>query len=257
MLADHFNEPLAYVRSLHYLLDFYADRSRHPGQVAAPPTMISAYKVRPQILRMILQELTPLAIENNDAGFALCDAFWDEPYLEFRMLAAMLLGQIPPIPPEPIIRRLNHWLSSDLEFTLVESVMEQAFSRLRKENPAAILQMIQDWLDKNDQFRKQLGLRALLPLINQPEFQNLPVFFRLIQPLICRVPSGLRPDLLDVLAALAGRSPRETAFFLQQTLLLPESEDTPWLIRQSLAIFPLEIQHPLGDAAKNAVASRK
>jgi len=257
MLAEHFADPPAYIRSLHYLLDFYADRSRHPGQVAAPPPMISAYKVRPQILRMILQELTPLAIANTEAGFALCDAFWDEPYLEFRLLAAMLLGQIPPIPPDPVIERLNRWLSSDLEFTLIEAVIEQSFYRMRKENPNEILQMIQNWLDKNDRFHKQLGLRALLPLINQPEFQNLPIFFRLIQPFVCRVPSGIRPDLLDVLAALAGRSPGETAFFLQRTLVLPESEDTPWLIRQSLAIFPPETQRTLGDAAKIAAASRK
>jgi len=254
LLADHFDNPTAYIRSLHHLLDFYADRSRHPGQSGAPAPMMEAYKVRHPILRMILQELTPLAMADPAGGLALCDALWGQPYLEFHLLGAMLLGQVPPEPPDPVIQRLKTWLTPELEFYLIEAIMEHSFVRLRAENPKAVVGVIQEWLDRRDSFYQQLGLRALLPLIQQPGYQNIPVFYRLIQPFASQTPVDLRPDLLDVLTALAERSPQETAFFLKQTLAIPNSPDTPWLIRQLITQFPPDIQSGLREAEKTASA---
>jgi hypothetical protein len=58
-------------------------------------------------------------------------------------------------------------------------------------------------------------------------------------------PGLIRPDLLDVLVCLAHRSPTETAFFLRQTLTLPNAPATPGLIRQVLNEFPPEIEKNL------------
>ena len=244
---EHFTDPPAYIRSLRYLLDFYADRARRPGQSGMPDPMISAYKVRPPVLRIILQELAPLAIEEPENGLALCDALWAEPNLEFRLLAAMLLGQIPADPPERIIDRLKSWLAPDLEFHLIEALMDHALERLRQEHPASMIRLIQEWLESSKPLYQQLGLRALLPLIENTQFENIPVFFRLVQPLSCNVPLGLKPDVLDVLTALVHRSPQETAYFLRQTLSFPEASDTAWLIRQLMDEFPQDQQDMLRD----------
>lgn len=256
LLVEHFNDPPAYIRSLHYLLDFYADRARRPGQSGMPAPITSAYKVRPPVLRMILQELTLPAVEEPETGLRLCDALWAEPNLEFRLLAAMLLGQIPPSPPERIIARVKTWLVPDLEFYLIEALMNHALGRLRQEHPLSMIRLIQDWLESSQPLLQQLGLRALLPLVENPQFENLPVFFRLVQPLACNVPPGLGPDLLDVLAALAHRSPNETAYFLRQTLSYPDAADTAWLIRQLLNEFPPEQQQMLHNVVKEAEPRR-
>jgi hypothetical protein len=257
LLVEHFADPPAYIRSLHYLLDFYADRARRAGQAGMPAPITSAYNVRPPVLRMILQELTPPAIEAPEAGLALCDALWAEPNLEFRSLAAMLLGQLPPSPPERIITRLKTWLVPDLEFYLIESLMNHALGRLRQEHPQSMIRLIQDWLESSKPLYQQLGLRALLPLVENPHFENLPVFYRMIQPLVSNVPSGLRPDLLDVLGALAHRSPQETAYFLRQTVVHPDAADTAWLIRQLLNEFPPEQQEMLHNVVKEAEPRRR
>jgi hypothetical protein len=117
-----------------------------------------------------------------------------------------------------------------------------------------LIRLIEGWLRSTKIFQQQLGLRALLPLIQDPGFENLPVFFRLIQSLCQTAPAALRPDLLDVLAALARRSPQETAYFLRQTLMFPDSADTPWLVRQSLSKFPPEYQASLRQAVREADA---
>lgn len=253
-LAEHFDSPPAYVRSLHHLLDFYADRARRSGHATRPGPLIPAYNVRPPVLRMLLQELLPLTQQNPVAGLALCDALWSEPFLEFHLLAAMLLGQVPLEPPEAITSRLQSWITTNLEFQQLDALLTYGVERLHRENPRALIRLIQTWLENPKTFYQQLGLRALLPLIQNPAFENVPAFFRLIQPLVTDVPSGLRPDLLDVLAALAQRSPNETAYFLRQMLTLANTPVTPWLVRQSMDSFPPDLQNSLRNALRGNVS---
>jgi hypothetical protein len=252
MLAEHFSDPPAYVRSLHYLLDYYADRARRPGQSGRPAPLINAYQVHRPVLRIILQELVPLAQKDPEQGFALCDTLWNESYLEFRMLASMLIGQMPVVITDELIRRIHQWITADLDVQLLDVILMDGLIRLRKERPLVMINLIQDWLNLSDNFYRQLGLRALLPAISDPGFENLPIFFRMIQPFMGNTPSGLRPDLLEVLTALAHRSPQEAAYFLRQCLDAQSVTDTPWLIRQILSEFPTDIQVNLRQSVRRA-----
>jgi hypothetical protein len=250
LLAERVTDPAAYVRNLHFLMNFYADRARRPGQSGKPGPLITAYKVRPPVLRIILQETLPEALKDPEKGFSLCDALWDEPYLEFRMLAAMLLGQLPTGAEEAVTRRLQAWLTPNLEEHLVTALLTQAAYNLRQESPQTLVDMVQNWMESKDTFYQQVGLRALLTLIEDPNFENLPAFYLMLQPLVRKVPSVLRADLLDALAALVKRSPQETAYFLRQTLGTPNATDTAWLIRQTLTEFPTELRNSLRETVR-------
>jgi hypothetical protein len=246
----HFDDPPAFTRSLHHLMEFYADRARRPGQAGKPDPMITAYQVRPPVLRQLLQELIPLAMERPESGLALCDALWKEPYLEFRLLSTMLLGQIPVHPPDPILQRIESWIKPDLEDYLINALFNHSLFYVRQHEPQALIRQIRNWLISEDTFAQFLGLRALIPIIEDPEFENLPALFRMIQSLTRSSHPSLRQDLLDVLAALAHRSPKETSYFLRQTLKMPSATDTPWLIRQSLHEFPTDIQSSLREEVR-------
>jgi len=251
-LAEHFADPPAYVREMHDLMDYYADRARRPGQAGRPGPLISAYNVRPPVLRALLQQLLPRAEQDREAALKLCDALWDEPYLEFRQLAAMLLGRLNPDSPKPILARLQTWITPQLELHLIETLLSVGVERLHREQSGALLNLIQQWLDNTQPFYQQLGLRALLPLIDDPGFENIPIFYPMIQPLCQAAPGILRPDLLDVVSALARRSPPEAAYFLRQTLAFPDAPLTPWLVRQSLSQFPPDLQAGLRSAVRDA-----
>ncbi len=245
ILAEHFDDPSTYVRSLHHLLEAYAEHILRPGQVGEPPPLLAAYHVRPPVLRYILRELIPLAQGDPVSGLALCDALWERPYLEFRLLAAHLLGQIPCDPVEPILGRLKSWIKPDVETRLLDALFTQGMSCISRCNPLALTSLADQWLKRNDVFYQQLGLRLLLPLVSDPRFENLPVFYQLIQPLTRSSPAQLRPDLLDILAALAHRSPNETVYFLRQAATQTNSPDTPFLIRQVRNEFPPDQQESL------------
>ena len=255
LLSQHFNQPAAYIRSMHYLLEFYAERIRRHGQAGKPGPMMPAYKVPHPVLRYLLQELAPLAEQDPQAGLELCDALWEQNFLEFRLLSSMLLGSVPVSTPETVLQRIRNWINPGLEDHLIDALLVNGLDYLRKQDSQAILALAENWLNGSTVLDKQLGMRVLSSIIRDPAFDNLPVFFRLIHPLCQSAPPALRPDLLDMVEALAHRSPLETAHFLRQTLHLPDSPQTPWLVRQVLPAFPENIQKSLRQTLRSLESS--
>jgi hypothetical protein len=244
LMVEHFDQPAAFVRSLHHLLEYYADRAHRPGQAGKPPALLAAYNVAPPVIRQVLLELTNRASE-PPAVLALCDALWDQPYIEFRQIAAGLLGRLDPPPVEGVLQRIQSWLQPNLELRQVDLVMEQGLVGLRQAAPERVLDLAVSWLREDSPASQRLAFRLLLVWSKEPQVNNLPAFYRLIQPYCRIVSASLRPDLVELLEALARRSPHETAFFLIQNLQAADNPDTSWLSRQILKELPEDARQSL------------
>ena len=251
-LAEKFDRPEKFVRELHALCDIYAERTRRPGQAGEPAPLLSTYKLPGPVLRQVLKETTPYLRSERQAALRLADALWAEPYLEFRLLAASVLGSISPQPVETLLERVQAWTKPSLDDRLLTALISDGLARVRAEDTALYLDLIKSWLESREVFSQRLGLRALLFLLKSSSFENMPLAMRLLAPVVRAAPSRLKPDLLDLIQALAQRSPRETAFFLRQNLAVKnDNPGTPWLIRNSLRYFPLEMQSSLRQALRN------
>jgi hypothetical protein len=249
LLANEFNQPELFCRSLHHLLDQYANRAFRPGQSGKPKPLLLSYDVPAPVLRQLLQDLEPKARQDPAAALVLCSMLWDEAYLETRMLAAGLLGKIP-ADSEQILTRLQGFLLTAGNDRLISGLLDQGLVRLRQTDPDRIIEQARTWLGSREEFEQTLGLRVLRPLIAQPAYEDLPVFFKLLDPLICEAPAVLRMDLIDVVETLARRSPRETAYFLQENLGFSMCTTTAWLIRQVLPVFPVEVRTSLRESLR-------
>jgi hypothetical protein len=253
-LVSHFYDPAAFVRGLHDLLDFYADRTRKPGQAGEPPPLIKPYNVPPPVLRQVKTDLNPYVATDKDSALALCDTLWGEPYLECRLLAIELLGLIPPDPPDEVLERVNAWATPKIEDRLLNALVNKGLIEVSKRYPELFLSQVDEWLTSEEDLARRMGLKAISMMLEDRDFENLPKIFRLLAPLIRSSPSQLRPDLLDVIQSLAKRSPNETAFFLRQNLsVLEDNSGTAWLIRNSARYFPAEIQISLKNALREGI----
>ncbi len=249
-LVEEFSQPGVFVRQLRTLFELYADHTHRPGQAGEPAALLQAYKTPPPVLRQINQDLRPLANSEPDAGLALCDRLWQEPFLEMRILAIWLLGQIPLTHVESILQRLDAWGRSGAEERLVGALLEHGTARIRQEAPAHLLELSQNWLQASQIPIQQLGLRTLIPLVTDPGFEALPSIFQIVTPYLRLAPPRLRPDIVEVLNALVLRSPQEAAYILKQNLTSPENPDTAWLARQVMKSFPPATQDSLRVALK-------
>lgn len=250
-LAEYFDQPKAFIGALHDLLDIYADRSYRPGQSGTPPPLIPSYNVPKPVLRHIILILTPLIKTQPKQAFSLCDALWQEPYLEFRLLTTFILGLIPPEHAETILSRVEQWGRTKTEEQILICLMQEGLASVRQGSPETLLTLVEAWLNSSETTSQQMGLRALTPLLANPEFENLPVFYRLLTPFVRSVSPQLRPYVLEVIKDLARRSPQETAYFLRQNLEVPDNHDTAWMIRHCIQEFPESNQDSLREAIRN------
>ena len=251
-LTQWFTEPTEFLRRLEDRLEFYADRTRRPGQSGAPPPLLPAYQVPQPVLRQVERAIRPQARENAQAALALADAMWEKKMLEYKLLAAEILGQVTPQPPEPIVERLIRWANNTQEDRLLDALFKNGLQRVRLENPESFLPQVQEWLQSSEEEKQILGLRALRAISSDPSFGNLPRVFKLITALSYAPPPDLQPFLRNVVQALARRSPKETAFFLQQSFQVSKDPGTAWLIRQTMDIFPNTVQDELRTTMKKS-----
>ncbi len=259
-LADFFFLPDEFLKHLHEMLDFYVNRSLRKVEDVAPGSILSTYRTPPIIMRQIELELTDIASENPAAALDLADLLWDEGYLELHMLAAFLLGRIPPQEEQQdrLLARLTAWTAQVKDPSVRAALLSTSLARVRKETPTQFLQLIGEWLHPGRTRTWSNGIQALLPLLADSSFQNLPPVLDVVEPILEASPSEIQLDLEELVLALYKASPDETVFFLRQLLTSSANPMTITTLRRISSSFPAELQSELRDLLrKQASTPRK
>lgn len=247
-LAQLASTPAAFHQQLNDLLGFYANHAYRPGMEVQSQPLMPVYRLPPLVTRHLEARLVRLVKSESSQVMALADELWQDAYLETRALAALLVGQLPP--GGITLERLRVWCTPSLERQLLTEVLARAGQRLRRENTAAWLDQIEEWL-KHPQTKVQaIGLRAVIVSVADEAFDDLPALYAVLEPFLQNPPAELQGDLVLALEALAERSPVETGFLLKQILLLHQNPHNARLIRQALPKFPPQTQQALRAALK-------
>ncbi len=216
-LSEKFSEPEAFVRALNELLDFYTNRTIRSTQIAQRLS-VPTYRTPAPVLRQIQAELVSLAGTRSIEAIALTNALWKAGTFEARLLAAYLLGSIPPAQAIPALTRLPDWLAQSTDKEIRSALLTDAFARLRRENPEALFILLEDWLKSPRSSMQVWGLRALIPMVTNPQFENLPAVFRILRPAVQSAGPVTQLELQACLATLEQVSPIETLAFLRENI---------------------------------------
>ena len=85
----------------------------------------------------------------------------------------------------------------------------------------------------------------MLPLITDPEYENLPPIFALARPIIESAPGMLQLDLANLINALYQASPSETDYYLREILETSSNPLTVVTLRRILDLFDPQLQSSL------------
>ena len=214
-LAEKFDEPQAFLLSLNELLGFYTNRTIRAAQIAQRLSVPTYQTPRP-VLRQIESELAMLAENHPAETINLSDTLWKAGSLESRLLAAYLLGNIPPEQAVLALTRLPAWLEQSKDKEIRTALLTDAFARLRREYPEAFFSILEGWLESPQSAMQIWGMQALIPLLQDPQFENLPAIFRILRPSILAASPATQLDLQACLAALERFSLTETIVFLRE-----------------------------------------
>ena len=242
-LVDLFDQPALFLREHREILDFYVNRSLR-SQGVAPSSVLPTYRTPSVVLRQIETELGPVSERQPIQALELADALWDEGWLETRLLAAFLLGRIPP-QEERLLARLTAWTQAVRDPSVRAALLTTSLTRLRRETPDLFLVLVQEWLHPARQRMWSNGIQALVPLISSPDFDNLPPIFEIIEPIMRAAPATLQFDLQELIIMLYEASPDETTYFIQQLLKSTKSPMLAVALRRMSPEFPAELQSSL------------
>ncbi len=249
-LLERFEYPESFSHGISDLFELYADHVHRPGQAGKPPPLIRSYNVPQPMLRLLLNEIQPFAKRETQQTLALADRLWEEPFLESRLVAIFLLGKAPMTLMGEVLSRAESWALDSSEEQLINALAEDGLERLRMDGMDELLAQVEQWLISKNTALQRLGLRILLSLVENINFENMPVILGLLTPFSRSAPLPVRPDVIDLFSALARRSPQETAYYLRQNLEAPHNPDTGLIIRQSLPNFPVDIAESLRSALR-------
>ena len=249
-LMSSFHAPEEFHQKIRDLFSLYANRTLRQGAMTDSTPLMPAFHLPEPVFRQLRSELAPATSAEPNSALKLADTLWQDEHFEVRQIAVLLLGHVGPSNPEPILSRLNNWLSPDLDPVLKEFILQSGTQHLQSSFPAQWEAWIGSLLSQKEPAWIALGLAGLRASLGASTPQNLPAVFRMVSPFI-RDP---QPDLMNALRrlvkALATQSPTETAYFLKQTLSLSSSSGTERLVRQSLPLFSDDIQIDLNAALK-------
>ena len=245
-LSTKATNPEDFCRAYHEFLDFYADRAYRPGQKGKPPPLLPAYHVPRPVFRAVEKEMSQFADQDRGAALDLADALWEEQFLEFKLLAASILGKVSPKPAKSVFQRVESWTGPSTEERLENALVNSGLEGILLEHPDLYFQKTLTWLRSKKLNFNRLGLKAIPPLLESGKFEDYPPLFNQLSTKMRLEGNPLKTDVLAAIEVLATRSPEETAFFLIQTMKSAgENPNIAWYIRKSLGFFPPDLRHYL------------
>lgn len=230
---------LAFTRptAFHQQLTELFERHGLPMHRGAVDVVEPAYHI-PMLLEKEITELLRQPVdENPEAALRLIEELWQDRYFEIRMLAASLLGSLPPAAAPMLFDRLALMAKGETDGLMLRLLFRNATQRLRREQADGWLGRMGEWLSASDLATQKIGLEALYSVIEDESFENLPPVYRILEPYLFEPRREHDIRLRGVMKALAQRSPVETAYYLYELAPFITSERGQRFVRSCLPLF--------------------
>lgn len=243
-LADFFFVPDEFLKHLREVLEFYVNQTMRKQQAIAPGSNLPTYRTHSFVIKQIEQEISRRASDYPGAALELADLLWDEGHLETRLLAAFLLGRIPP-QEGTLLVRLTAWTQQVRDSNLRAELLDTSLRRIRTETPDQFLELIGEWLQPERTRLWSNGIQAVISAVSDPAFINLPPLLKLIAPVIEASPAKLQNEIEELVLALHKKYPTETTYFLRQVLAASTDPMTAITFRRISSSFPPALKEEL------------
>jgi len=249
-LKQVFSQPAEFRRQFHEILQFYHRYAHRQHKDAVPVSFMRVYDLPDQILPQIANGLSLKARQDADETLAVVDELWQDEHFEARNLATHLLGQVPLAAKADVLERFRQWSSVPLDRAVVKALFVKGIQRLRSEDPNGWTKFVGDMLNSPVERLQNHGLYALSLLIEQAHSDLFPQFFRWIRPFLQSDQSLIEANLSQVIAALAHRSPAETAYVLKEVLSDTDGSGIERRVRSYLPYFDEQLSKGLQESLR-------
>jgi hypothetical protein len=244
-LMAHYANPETFHLALTDLFELYANHALRFGDAVGIRPMIPIYHLPAPLIRQLEVDLERMVADDPQTALALADELWQDAYYEVKRVAITVLGLYPLEDPQPVLDRLDQWITSQLDLSLLPKIFSSGTRQLQTQYPEVWEEYLETFLQSEDPQRASVGFLGLAEGLNNPQFNNLPALFRLVGPHVREPQAQTLKSLTTLVRALANVSPTETGYFIKQVLSVALSPELKRLVKDSLSAFPPEVQEEL------------
>ncbi len=249
-LKEAFAQPADFRRQLHVVLQFYHRYAHRKHKDSVSISFMQTYDLPEQILPQIANGLSLKARQDVNETLAVVDELWLDDHFEARELATYLIGQVPVSASQEIYQRLTQWVSVPTDRAVIRSIFTKSSQRLRVEAPKGWVDFVGSLLASPVERAQNHGLYALSLLATQSDSDDLPQFFHWIRPFIQSDQNLIQSNLSLAVAALARRSPTETAYILKEVMSDTDGSGIERRVRSYLPFFEEELSQSLQNSLR-------
>jgi|APFre7841882724_1041349.scaffolds.fasta_scaffold10146_3 hypothetical protein len=206
-----FDQPVELVERVLALLDLYADRVLRQGAHAAMRAPRRTFSAPTPVVNGLRLALGRVAAAHTDPAWQVADRLWAAGYHETHQLAAAVLE------PQTDARAaawVEERLRSGLDDRLRHLLASTAWRGWRTAEPESFLALVEAWAGGRDAVRQSFAYVALTAAVEATASDRLAPLIDLLYRLPVRGSPGVQQARLELLRALAERSPAEVAAYL-------------------------------------------
>jgi hypothetical protein len=197
------------------LLDIYADRTRRTGAGANPERTPWSFDVPSPILRSLKLYLQEKLVSKTKLAWEITDELWHAGYRETQLLATNVLM----LCSDP---KVAEWVEEhaveSVDNATMATLARDGLSGWRQSAPQDFITATSRWLQDEKAMIRAFSLYGLGAAVRDPAFEDLPAVFSLLHDFTQPTRGDSRRALLELVRALANRSPAETTHFLLEGL---------------------------------------
>lgn len=232
-LPGKFPDAAAVATRVRRLLDEYADRTHRASAVVVSSTAGAAYKAPAPVVRAITNALRAPLRTDPAAARRTVAAIWAGGSMEERRIAAELLGQVALADPAATLALIDTWAPQIESGDTADVLAEEGLGPLMLANPPLYLEHARRWVTSPLRWVRRFGLAALLPLVNDRQWDNVPAALTVLRPAMGEGDGEVRRAAAAVLERLGPKSPAEVSRFLREQAVRANA-NTQWIIRNAL-----------------------
>jgi hypothetical protein len=235
-LEAHFNNPEVFRDSLVSLFLVYESKKASTNIWLRKNSQFFTYNVPESVMAELESRLETLARLNPASALVNADNLWKIPYYEPKKAAIALISNLTDLYNIEFLKRIQNWLSVELEVNLIKPLVASVETRPGLLQDKQWLDYLKKWLTSREIQDIKLGLQLLDRTLSHG-YNNLPLIFSVLTPLINKPPFPIQKDLVNVIQELIVLSEAETASFLIMSgKLFPDTENLKFL-RKCIPLF--------------------
>lgn len=229
-----------FTRSLMSFLKSYR------GNIDSSSYKVNAYTTIPRlhvpqvVLNQLEISLKYLAHTNPSQTKPIIEKLWDQKYFEPKKMALILLSNLNAQEYDFYFEKINLWVDSDIEEPIINVIFENAKRNKEFFTSKQWFNIVEKWLSSKENRLQKIGLTAIRAIIDSNLYPNLPVIFRLVEPLLSKPHVSINKNLITLVNSLIEASQPETAAFLIHLSVMYPKPEVYALIRKCISFFNQE-----------------